>query len=90
LYRPRFLGHRREGIHAARSCRASKSRRAAAETWYADTLGFRRVPALAHWADEGGPLMVSDAAENVKLALFEGKLETNRSTVRPSPHAMPR
>jgi hypothetical protein len=34
--------------------------------------------------------MVSDAAENVKLALFEGKLETNRSTVRPSPHAMPR
>jgi catechol 2,3-dioxygenase-like lactoylglutathione lyase family enzyme len=55
--------------------------RAAAERWYADALGFQRVPALAHWADEGGPVVLGDASENVKLALFEGDPGKNRSTI---------
>lgn len=45
--------------------------RAAAETWYARILGLQRVPELAHWARDGGPLTLSDRAHALHLALFE-------------------
>lgn len=45
--------------------------RAAAEAWYARVLGLRRVEALSHWAQGGGPLTLADAGGSVHLALFE-------------------
>ncbi len=48
--------------------------RAAAETWYAQVLGLHRVEALAHWAQDGGPLTLADAGGTVHLALFERSL----------------
>ncbi len=55
--------------------------RAAAERWYAESLGFARVAALAHWADEGGPVMIGNSSDTVRLALFEGPPEKCRSTI---------
>lgn len=55
--------------------------RAAAERWYADVLGLRRVEALAHWAADGGPLTLADAADRVHLALFERPPQPNRATI---------
>ena len=55
--------------------------RAAAERWYADALGLRRVEALAHWAADGGPLTLADAADRVHLALFERPPQPNRATI---------
>lgn len=55
--------------------------RAAAERWYADVLGLRRVDALAHWAADGGPLTLADAADRVHLALFERPPQPNRATI---------
>jgi NAD(P)-dependent dehydrogenase (short-subunit alcohol dehydrogenase family)/catechol 2,3-dioxygenase-like lactoylglutathione lyase family enzyme len=55
--------------------------RAAAERWYADVLGLRRVEALAHWAADGGPLTLADAADRVHLALFERPSQPNRATI---------
>ncbi len=45
--------------------------RAAAEQWYGNVLGFKRVEELMLWADEHGPLTVEDAAATIHLALFE-------------------
>jgi catechol-2,3-dioxygenase len=55
--------------------------RAAAERWYRDVLGLARVPGLAFWADDGGPLTVRNAADTVHLALFERPPQRTRSTV---------
>lgn len=55
--------------------------RAAAEAWYRDVLGFTRVPELAFWADDGGPLTLRDAGANVHLALFERPAQPCRSTL---------
>ncbi len=55
--------------------------RAAAETWYRDVLGLHRVPELAFWASEGGPLTIANAAASVHLALFERPREKSRSVV---------
>jgi NAD(P)-dependent dehydrogenase (short-subunit alcohol dehydrogenase family) len=55
--------------------------RAAAERWYADVLGLHRVEPLAHWAADGGPLTLADAADRVHLALFERPPQPNRATV---------
>jgi catechol 2,3-dioxygenase-like lactoylglutathione lyase family enzyme len=55
--------------------------RAAAERWYARVLGLARVPALAFWADDGGPLTLADAAESLHLALFERPRQPCRSTI---------
>ncbi len=51
-----------------------------AERWYADVLGLQRVPALVHWAQDGGPLTLADAAGVLHLAVFE------RPDTAPSPH----
>ena len=55
--------------------------RAAAERWYADALGLRRVEALARWAVDGGPLTLADADDRVHLALFERPPQPNRATI---------
>lgn len=55
--------------------------RAAAERWYADALGLRRVEALAHWSADGGPLTLADAGDRVHLALFERAPQPNRATI---------
>jgi catechol-2,3-dioxygenase len=55
--------------------------RVAAETWYADVLGFTRVKALEFWAEGGGPLTLSDMSNTVHIALFERPIERCRSTI---------
>jgi catechol 2,3-dioxygenase-like lactoylglutathione lyase family enzyme len=45
--------------------------RAAAQRWYERVLGLRPVPELVRWAEDDGPLTVSDPARAVHLALFE-------------------
>lgn len=55
--------------------------RAAAERWYAEVMGLRRVPQLAGWAADGGPLTLADAAGVVHLALFERPHQPCRSTL---------
>lgn len=57
------------------------SDRAAAEAWYARVLGLVRVPDLAFWAADGGPLTVGNVAGTVHLALFERPRERCRSTI---------
>jgi catechol 2,3-dioxygenase-like lactoylglutathione lyase family enzyme len=57
------------------------SDRAAAESWYARVLGLERVPSLAFWAVDGGPLTIANAANDIHLALFEKPREKCRSTV---------
>ena len=55
--------------------------RAAAEAWYRDVLGLHRLPEIAFWAIDGGPLTVANAAGSVHLALFERPRERNRSVI---------
>jgi NAD(P)-dependent dehydrogenase (short-subunit alcohol dehydrogenase family) len=55
--------------------------RAAAERWYAEVLGLRRVEALVHWTADGGPLTLADADDRVHLALFERPPQPNRATI---------
>jgi len=55
--------------------------RKAAEAWYAQVLGFTRVPNLEFWASDGGPLTVQDSANTVHIALFEREPQPNRATI---------
>ena len=55
--------------------------RAAAERWYAEVLGFVRVPELAFWSAGGGPLTLANADGGIHLALFEGAPQPNRATI---------
>lgn len=55
--------------------------RAAAEAWYASVLGFARVPELAFWAPDNGPLTIVDGSGSVHLALFERAAEKCRSVI---------
>jgi catechol-2,3-dioxygenase len=55
--------------------------RLAAEKWYARVLGLTRVPELAQWATEGGPLTLADASGKIHLALFERGVQPCRSTI---------
>ncbi len=55
--------------------------RVAAEAWYARILGFTRVPDLAFWAAEGGPLTLQDPGNTVHIALFERERQPNRATI---------
>jgi catechol-2,3-dioxygenase len=50
-----------------------------AEQWYADVMGFRRMPELESWAD-GGPLMLENSSGTVRIALFESAAPQCRST----------
>ena len=51
-----------------------------AEQWYADVMGFRRVPELESWAD-GGPLTLSNSSGTVHIALFEAPAQPCRSVI---------
>jgi catechol-2,3-dioxygenase len=55
--------------------------REAAESWYREVLGLRRVPELAFWATDGGPLTLADAGGAIHLALFEKPARPCRSTI---------
>jgi catechol-2,3-dioxygenase len=55
--------------------------RAKSERWYAQVMGLARVPELARWAADGGPLTLSDASGKVHLALFERSAQPCRSTI---------
>lgn len=55
--------------------------RDAAERWYAEALGLTRIPALAFWAEGGGPLTLADSTDAVHIALFERPAEKCRSTI---------
>jgi catechol-2,3-dioxygenase len=51
-----------------------------AEQWYADMMGFARMPELESWAD-GGPLMLSNSSGTVHIALFEAPAQPCRSVI---------
>jgi len=56
--------------------------RAAAEQWYDRVLGLKRLPSLAFWAADGGPLTLGNASGSIHLALFERPAATKcRSTI---------
>ena len=56
------------------------SDRQKAEAWYRTVLGLVRVPALAFWAEDGGPLVLENKTGTIHLALFES-LKSHRTTV---------
>ncbi len=55
--------------------------REASERWYESVLGFTRIPELAFWSPDGGPLTVGNPSGTVHIALFERPAEKCRSTV---------
>ena len=55
--------------------------REASERWYESVLGFIRIPELAFWSPEGGPLTIGNPSGSVHIALFERPAEKCRSTV---------
>jgi catechol-2,3-dioxygenase len=55
--------------------------RKAGEHWYAEVLGLRRVPELAFWAVDGGPLTLTNEAGTIHLALFEKPAQPCRATI---------
>ena len=55
--------------------------RVASERWYADVLRLSRVPELAFWAANGGPLTIANTNGSIHLALFERPAQPCRSTI---------
>lgn len=55
--------------------------RAAAEAWYAQVLGFSRVPELEFWAPDDGPLTIQNESGSIHIALFERERIECRSTI---------
>ena len=53
----------------------------AAERWYQDVLGFKRVESLMSWAVKGGPLTLENPEKNIHLALFEREDHTGDSAI---------
>lgn len=45
--------------------------RAAAQAWYERVLGMRPIEELVEWAENDGPLTLSDAGDSLHLALFQ-------------------
>jgi RimJ/RimL family protein N-acetyltransferase/catechol 2,3-dioxygenase-like lactoylglutathione lyase family enzyme len=68
-------------LHAVDHIHVFVADRAAAEGWYRRVLGLVRKPELAFWADEGGPLTLTNADDSVHIALFERPRQPCRSTV---------
>jgi len=52
-----------------------------AEQWYADVMGFQRMPELEFWAADGGPLTLSNSSGTVHIALFEAPAQPCRSVI---------
>ena len=57
------------------------SDRVAAEAWYARVMGLRPIPELVFWSADGGPLTLGNASGSVHVALFEGAMQSCRSTL---------
>lgn len=57
------------------------SDRAAAERWYADVMGLKRINELEFWAADRGPLTIGDQSGAIHLALFEQAAQKCRSTI---------
>lgn len=55
--------------------------RRGSERWYADVMGFGRVPELEFWAPGNGPLTIANPSGTVHLALFERPAKECRSTI---------
>ena len=55
--------------------------RGESQVWYERVLGLTVVESLAHWADGGGPLTLTDASGRIHIALFEREPRPCRSTV---------
>jgi catechol-2,3-dioxygenase len=57
--------------------------RAAAERWYGDVLGLRRVEELELWATDRGPLTIANPSGTVHIALFErpAQVQKRHSTI---------
>jgi catechol-2,3-dioxygenase len=55
--------------------------RKSARIWYEAVLGMRPLPSLEFWAEDGGPLTISDSGGNIHIALFEAKAAKCRSTI---------
>ncbi|MBW8758207.1 MAG: VOC family protein [Burkholderiales bacterium] len=51
-----------------------------AEQWYADVMGFSRVPELEAWASDG-PLTLGNPSGTVHIALFEAAPQPCRSVI---------
>lgn len=51
-----------------------------AEQWYADMMGFSRVPELEAWAADG-PLTLGNSSGTVHIALFEAAPQPCRSVI---------
>ena len=51
-----------------------------AEQWYADVMGFSRLPELESWA-ESGPLTLANSSGTVHIALFEAPPQPCRSVI---------
>lgn len=51
----------------------------AAAQWYADVFGLQIMPEFEFWANDG-PLMLTTASHNTKLALFQGEPKGSRPT----------
>ena len=57
------------------------SDRVAAEVWYVRVMGLRPIPELVFWSADGGPLTLGNASGSVHVALFEGAMQSCRSTL---------
>jgi len=55
--------------------------RDAAEVWYRDVLGFKRIPKFEHWAVGGGPLTLANDSATVHIALFKRPPQPNRAVI---------
>jgi len=52
-----------------------------AAEWYARVLGFEIIQEHVHWAEEGGPLMITNDGGDTMLALFRGTPQGNSAVV---------
>ena len=55
--------------------------RSAAEAWYGRVLNLKRVERLVFWTADHGPLTLTNANDQVHIALFERPREKSRTTV---------
>jgi len=56
------------------------SNRNRAEQWYAEMMGFARIPELEFWAKDG-PLTLGNSSGTVHIALFEAAAQPCRSVI---------
>jgi len=55
--------------------------RAAAARWYAEVMGMKPIEEFLTWAEGDGPLTLANAANTVRIALFEHPARARHATV---------